>query len=406
MSLFESASLVVTPNGTKASKLYAIKPTDGSGDLSVTRATTATRVNSAGLIESVASNVPRLDYTNGTCPSILVEPQRTNNFTYSEDFSNSNWLKFDATLSSNVATAPDGTTTADKLIVNNGILPNSNELIGLIQVNTLSAGTYTYSIYAKASEFNTIRFRERLVTGSFLTINLNNGTITNEDSSQFISPKAELFKDGWYKISFTTPSSTTSTVKYDLRVGQTGNGTSGIFIWGAQIEAGSYATSYIPTTSAAVTRNADVISKTGISSLIGQTEGTIFVDFNFKQGIESFIIGSGNGSYFNNLAIECYSNKAYITIFNNSASLQGTIETTTLTTGKHRLAIAYNSSQVVAYLDGVSVGTLGAITFPSFNNLYLGNLGSDTNPKNTNINTSIIWKTRLTNAELAELTTI
>jgi hypothetical protein len=64
MSLFESASLVVTPNGTKASKLYAIKPTDGSGDLSVTRATTATRVNSSGLIESVANNVPRLDYSN------------------------------------------------------------------------------------------------------------------------------------------------------------------------------------------------------------------------------------------------------------------------------------------------------------------------------------------------------
>jgi hypothetical protein len=75
MSLFESASLVVTPNGIKASKLYAIKPTDGSGDLSVVRATSATRVDANGLIESVATNVPRLDYTNGSCPSILVEPQ-------------------------------------------------------------------------------------------------------------------------------------------------------------------------------------------------------------------------------------------------------------------------------------------------------------------------------------------
>lgn len=272
MSLFEDASLVITPNGVKAGKLYAVKPTDGSGDLTVTRAASATRVNASGLIETVSANVPRLDYTNGSCPSILVEPQGTNNFTYSEDFSNSNWLKFEATLSSNVTTAPDGTTTADKLIVNNGILPNSNELIGLIQVNTLSAGTYTYSIYAKASEFNTIRFRERLVTGSFLTINLNNGTITNEDSSQFINPKAELFKDGWYKISFTTPSSTTSTLKYDLRVGQTGNGTSGIFIWGTQIEAGSYATSYIPTTSASVTRNADVITDSTITGITTITE--------------------------------------------------------------------------------------------------------------------------------------
>ena len=72
MSLFDSASLVVTPNGTKASKLYSIIPTDGSGDLTVTRATTATRVNSSGLIESVANNVPRLDYLNSSFPTILL----------------------------------------------------------------------------------------------------------------------------------------------------------------------------------------------------------------------------------------------------------------------------------------------------------------------------------------------
>ena len=71
MSLLDTASLIVTPNGYKASKLYSVKPTDASGDMTVVRATTATRVNSAGLIESVAINVPRLDYTGGGCPSIL-----------------------------------------------------------------------------------------------------------------------------------------------------------------------------------------------------------------------------------------------------------------------------------------------------------------------------------------------
>ena len=117
MSLFESASLVVTPNGTKASKLYAIKPTDGSGDLSVTRATTATRVNSAGLIESVASNVPRLDYTNSTCPSILVEPQRTNISLRSQEFDNAYWVPQNVTLTTNNTISPNGTLDADAVVV-------------------------------------------------------------------------------------------------------------------------------------------------------------------------------------------------------------------------------------------------------------------------------------------------
>jgi hypothetical protein len=78
MALFDDASLVVTPNGYKAGTLYSIKPTSGAGDMTVVRATTATRVNSAGLIESMANNVPRLDYTDSTCPRLLLEPQRTN----------------------------------------------------------------------------------------------------------------------------------------------------------------------------------------------------------------------------------------------------------------------------------------------------------------------------------------
>jgi hypothetical protein len=402
------------PSGYKASKLYSVLPTDGSGDLNVVRATTATRVNSSGLIESVASNVPRLDYTNGSCPSILVEPQRTNLLTYSEDLSNVNWEKDGFTISSNSTTSPDGTNTADKLI---GNATSGNKIA--FQIVTSSIGTsYTTSAYFKSSEYNLAFIRLGGVTGNpYVIYNLSTQAVVSSLGN--ITHTIQLISNGWYKITVTVAATTDiiapvfsflPTTGYTLdgiNLPQyTGNGVNGGFVWGAQLEAGSYATSYIPTTSESVTRNADVISKTGISSLIGQTEGTIFVDFNFKQGIESFIIGSGNGSYFNNLAIECYSNKAYLTIFNNSASLQGTIETTTLTTGKHKLAVAYNSTQVILYLDGVSTGTLGAVTFPSFNNLYLGNLGSDTNPKNININSSSIWKERLTNSELATLTTL
>jgi hypothetical protein len=395
MSLFDKASLIVTPNGYKASKLYSVIPSTGAGDMDVTRATTATRVNSTGLIESVANNVPRLDYTNSSCPSILVEPQRTNNILYSEQIDNILWLKNAATISANATTSPSGTLTGDKIVEDT---TNDAHYIDIrpVVLNSL----HTCSIYVKAAGRTKFQLRE----GS-------NGDLVTFDLA---SPSGNIESVGndWYRVWITTtPASVTFIFQLRLldnsgNLVYTGNGTSGLFVWGGQLETGSYRTSYIPTTTASVTRNADVISKTGISSLIGQTEGTIFCDFNFKQGIESFILGVGNGSYFNNLAIECYSNKAYLTIFNNSASLQGTIETTTLSTAKHKIAVAYNSTQVIVYLDGVSVGTLGAVTFPSFNNFYLGNLGSDTNPKIININSAQIYKTRLTNAELATLTTI
>jgi len=162
MSLLDTASLVVTPNGTKASKLYSVVPSSGAGDLDVTRATTATRVNSSGLIESVASNVPRLDYTNGSCPSILVEPQRTNLALYSEDLSNVNWVKDGFTISDNATNSPDGTTTADKLVSS---ASSGNKII--YQIVTTSIGTsYTTSAYFKASEYNLAFIRLGGVTGN------------------------------------------------------------------------------------------------------------------------------------------------------------------------------------------------------------------------------------------------
>ena len=127
MALFDDASLVTTPNGYKAGTLYSIKPTSGAGDMTVVRATTATRVNSAGLIESVANNVPRLDYSNGTCPCLLVEPQRTNLLTYSEQFNNGVWGLFSSgtgvnpIITANTTTAPNGTLTADTIVFNSGV---------------------------------------------------------------------------------------------------------------------------------------------------------------------------------------------------------------------------------------------------------------------------------------------
>jgi len=282
-SLLEQASLVVTPNGTKASKLYSVKPTDGSGDMTVVRATTATRVNSSGLIESSAINVPRLDYTGSTCPSLLVEPQRTNLVTYSEEFDNAIWAKTDSTVNANATTSPSGTMTADKLVENN---TNSNHYM-LQQIGSLVVGnTYFMSIYLKEAGRNRGRVRVTGASAIEIEFNLQTGTVSLANA---INAIIQNMGNGWYRVGFSfVANATTMSTIISLSNSTTGNSgfnytylgdnTSGLFLWGAQLEAGANDTSYIPTVASTVTRNADVISKTGISSLIGQTEGTIFLD--------------------------------------------------------------------------------------------------------------------------------
>ncbi len=246
MSLLDSASLVVTPNGTKAGKLYSVVPSDGSGDLSVTRATTATRVNSSGLIESVASNVPRLDYSNGTCPSILVEPQRTNLLTYSSDFTNG-WYAYLGSISAtaNYGIAPDGTTTSTR------VLFTSTNQLWAKSISAINGNYGVFSIYIKGT------------AGKKIAITY--GGVDNLLTLQ----------SGWNRYEVKG----TASIPF-LFIGTFGADTLDIEVWAGQVELATYSTSYIPTTSASVTRNADVINKTGISSLIGQTEGTLFCEIN------------------------------------------------------------------------------------------------------------------------------
>ena len=329
MSLFESASLVVTPNGAKASKLYAIKPTSGAGDLSVTRATTATRVNSAGLIESVASNVPRLDYTNSNCPSILVEPQRTNLLLNSE-------------------------TVATQTIAS------------LAQVYTLSfygtgtitiSGTHSATVVGTGTTRKTYTFTA-ILGALVLTVS---GTCTN-----------------------------------------------------GQLEAGSYATSYIPTTSASVTRNADVISKTGISDLIGQTEGTIFLDFVLKNPLTAtnriFSLTETTWDTGGSIRLDITSS-SFTADFTNAGTNSGSItyNTTPQQNTRYKVAIAYKENDCKLFINGVDRGSdTSTNAMPTCSQLYLNALGGGFNApyEASNINTASLWKTRLTNAELAELTTI
>jgi hypothetical protein len=201
-------------------------------------------------------------------------------------------------------------------------------------------------------------------------------------------------------------STTTNFIDIELR------GTSGsayCYIWGAQLEAGSYATSYIgPTTSASATRVADACFKTGISSLIGQTEGTIFIDINITKLTDNEAIGTINsGGYASNTTFQRIGNT--IQFVRNSATQSGaSVETQTIAIGRHKMAIAYKSGDTAFYLDGSQVSTTQTQTFTN-GTLSVLNLGTDAIgalPITESYNEAVLFPTRLTNAELASITSL
>ena len=326
MSLFDDASLVLTPNGYKASKLYSIKPTSGLGDMTVVRATTATRVNSAGVIESVAINVPRLDYPPlGGCPSILVEPLRTN-------------LVF-----------PSATLTT--------------------QTRTVTAVAHTLSFYG---------------TGTIVLSGVHIATLTGTGANDRVT------------LTFTpTAGSLILTVA----------GT----VTNAQLEAGSNATSYIPTVAATATRNADVISKTGISSLIGQTEGTLYFEVQgFSDGntVTQFIT-LNDGTTTNQIGFNYTQTLGRINGYFRVSGVSLSITSTVLKTLNSKIILKYNSSYVYTlFINGSLIGTVNALNPFSFPlTAFKASQGDGGFPYNGNIKSIVLYKTALTNAQCIALTT-
>jgi hypothetical protein len=422
MSLLDTASLVVTPNGTKAGKLYSVVPSSGAGDLSVTRATTAIRVNSSGLIESVASNVPRLDYTNGSCPSILVEPQRTNNFTFSEQFDDASWIST-ATITANTTIAPDGNLSADTFTDSTSAFLDVRKVITITANSTNTASFFVKKTTGALTNYAGVAI---LLTGvstrvDYGIINTTTGAVIRDSSSNInsITYSTQSYGDYWRVITTFTDNQSNLVCTFILYPAISTNGTSinsnaqgsNIF-WGAQLEAGSYATSYIPTTSASVTRNADVISKTGISSLIGQTEGVLFADFvyNDKYGSSSdgampISIDDGSGNTHVYLFLDGGNNRA-LAQFVVGNTLTCNIQGLVMSVGtRYKMALAYKQNDFAFYINGVLQGTETNGYIAPLSNVRLCNFINQ-NFIHDNLNLSAIWKTRLTNIQLAELTTI
>jgi hypothetical protein len=403
MALLDTASLIVTPNGYKASKLYSIVPSDGTGDMTFSRTgDTATRVNSSGLIETVLANKPRLDYTDSTCPKLLLEPQRTNLLNYSEQFENSYWTKNNITITANSTTAPDGNTTADTFNATNttfNILRRS--------VTTTIGTVYTSSIFVKKNNYRYIGMRAIYAgTDIFNFYDFDTNTITNAGSSS--NPlKVENYGNGWYRLSQTSTATLTSHL-FDIGyVNSSGNnaalaaGTEKYYVWGAQVEAGSFATSYIPTTTASVTRNVDSCTKSSATALIGQTEGAMVIDVDINSRISSTQFMLRNTAVTSYISFIITSSVIQCAIYNASTQTV-TINYTNSSTGRFKLGIAYKLNDVAYYINGSLIGTDTSTDIPAMTeiDLYF-------NANNfLKVNSFTHWKTRLTNSELAQLTTL
>jgi len=225
VGLLDNASLIVTPNAYNEGVLYDVIPNTTLGDMDVVRATTATRVNSAGLIEVVPRNLSE----------------------YSEIFSNSYWLKTGSTITDNATVAPNGTTTADKLVENSA--NSTHRILINAGISVIQSSQYTISVYAKKAERDVIQIVNNQLAGAYF--NLTNGAITNVSAG--ITASVETLSNGWYRcvISFSAVTTTERILVYltdGTNITYTGNGTSGAFIWGAQLENFATATEYFPTT--------------------------------------------------------------------------------------------------------------------------------------------------------------
>ena len=250
-------SLALIPSGYKAGKVYSILPNDGVGDFTFSRASSATRVNKEGLIETVVSNIPRLDYSDGGCPSLLLEPQRTNIVTHSEDFSNASWTKGNVDITTADIVSPSGELNATKMTIN-----SASPTRRIFDVLSTTIGLdYTFSLYVKKG--NTDLIFALTSSGSInATFNLTTLSATNgsiEDAG-----------NGWYRIIATFNALTVIEV---VQIVLSNAASVGDFqyIYAAQVEQGSNVTSHIPTNGGIVTRDADVCTldttNLGLSSI-------------------------------------------------------------------------------------------------------------------------------------------
>ena len=351
---------------------------------------TTTTTAQAGILE----DMPRLNY--GTCPSLLLEPQRTNIATNSEYM-----LGFSkgaaSSLQGNAAISPDGKSNATYFYCNT---TTTNAYL-LPSFSGTSGVQYAVSFYAKAKELNRVYIKNVNDSGGQSWFDLSDGTYNL--LSGIDSMSIESVGNGWYRcVAIST--STSTAIKWIPIL--KGDANEGVYVYGLQIESGSYPTSYIPTYGASVTRGADDCSKTGISSLIGQTEGTMYVEFKLDK------VNVSNNHTWIAIKDSSQTNRILLYMLTNESILRSQIKHSgtainfnlgTITDGQNiKVAIAYKSGDSAIYLNGSSIATnTNSLTFGTMDRFDFNDSGL---PVEGDINQAILFPSRISNDELAALT--
>jgi hypothetical protein len=362
-------------------------------------------------LQTASSGDPRFDHDpiTGESKGLLIEEQRTNLLTYSESFDDSDWGKTNASIDSNTIVAPDGTLTGDKFVVNTVL--GSHDVR---QSPSLTSGvTYTFSAFIKKGEYNFVVFFSQFSGTGYGSIrfDLLSGTVSGATSGALVSDGSIInVGNGWYKCSYTFSATSTGTSITGISgrpdaafVSFTGDGYSGIYIWGAQLEQGSFPTSYIKTEGSQVTRVADSASMTGtnFSDWYRQDEGTLYGETFSTMGYVAQIDAGNNN---NRIAILNANNIQGAVIAN--ASFQANLDAGTISTSSgNKYALGYKVNDFAISLNNSAVATDTDGILPIVNRL---NIGCRANPNDDNINGYIkkiaYYPQRLPNNTLQALT--
>ena len=367
----------------------------------------ATYVGADGLIQTAASGAARFDHNPATGESLglLVEEARTNLNTYSEQFNNWTVHFSSALLIQNHGISPNGTLTATL------VYPSGSESFCLIYKNIGggSGTTATVTIYAKAAGKTWINLFD---SGGavFASFDLFNGVVGYANAT--ITASIASAGNGWYRCSVIQSSSAAYQLGFDVTDGSgtrnvTANGTDGVLVWGAQLEAGAFPTSYIPTTSATVTRAADVASMTGtnFSSWYRQDEGTLFASVSKSQNVSSeggiFSVNDGTGNTI--IRIAHFASQNYMTVrVGGVNSLDTSIGALSQGT-PYKNALAYKAGSISAVLNGGSLVTSSGAVPSTLTTAQIG-VYPGTGTTNSTIARLTYYPVRLSDAQLQALT--
>lgn len=343
------------------------------------RSSVATRVKADGMIEVVESDVARLDYDPGTLQArgLLIEEERTNLIAGSSTVGNGNgWSNSwggGVTLGANAAVAPDGSMTASQLTnidsIGDGISRN---------ITLTTSKTYAISLFLK----NVDATRTTLAiyaasTGNLMLMSTNwSGGVPSLNSATNASNVVYTpYPNGWYRVTFQFASHATETAFSFLCTPENVLIGRSIYVWGAQLELGEFATSYIPTTTAAATRSADVATVTDLG-WYNQAEGTFSIKYTLLalKAVATYATGLHQGilqllsagaqrvdlMHENNLS----GNPLSYEVFNGSTNDVAITILATGTTGPNTVAIAYKANDFAAAGNGAPVQTdvSGAVT--------------------------------------------